>query len=114
MTTYGPPAPDATQLFGQMMLKQEDQAQRQRRMALASALMGANASPGGGAAAGLVSGLSKGMGTALFYKTLAEGRDQGGQQSRGFDWDKGFGEAQFGPDKIGFRDSIRGLFGLPK
>jgi hypothetical protein len=77
--------------------------------------MGADASPGSGAFAGLASGFSKSVGQAMLLDdSSGTNKNLPAGQSSGFDWSRGFGEAQFGPDKIGIRDATRGLFGLPK
>jgi len=114
MDSYGPPAPTALNLIGKFTLDQKEREQQQRRMALAGALMNQTMSPGAGAFEGLMSGVNKGLGTSMFLNEVGKGRKDPIAPSNDSLWAKGIGEAAFGPDKIGFRDGIRGLFGLPK
>ncbi len=107
---------DPIQLAGYWMSNQKDREQRMRRMALANNLMDYKPSQSPGALESVVGGVSKGLGQHMFLKELSNDKDGWGlpgMKSGGL-WSSGFGEASFGPDKIGIRDGIRGLFGLPK
>ncbi len=85
-------------------------------MALAGALMDSEPSNNAGPLESVAAGISGGIGQGLFMREMRDnkkGWDLPGMNASNL-WSKGFGEASFGPDQIGIRDGIRGLFGLPK